>query len=68
MKQSKYFLPLTSPLLGCAGIKSSSAKAKNAKPQDFANARFVEEFDKSAYIDGCTDGRDERFAVRARGS
>jgi ABC-type nitrate/sulfonate/bicarbonate transport system substrate-binding protein len=27
-------------------------KAKAAKPQDFIDARFVEEFDKSGYIDG----------------
>jgi len=27
-------------------------KAKNAKPQDFIDARFVEEFDKGGYIDG----------------
>ena len=26
-------------------------KAKAAKPQDFVDARFVEEFDKSGYID-----------------
>jgi len=26
-------------------------KAKAAKPQDFVDARFVEEFDKNGYID-----------------
>jgi hypothetical protein len=32
-------------------IAASNPKAKNAKPQDFIDARFVEEFDKSGYID-----------------
>jgi hypothetical protein len=27
-------------------------KAKASRPQDFIDARFVEEFDKSGYIDG----------------
>ena len=31
---------------------AKDAKAKAAKPQDFIDARFVEEFDKSGYIDG----------------
>ena len=42
-----------------AGLKTildqlapTNAKAKAAKPQDFVDARFVEEFDKSGYIDG----------------
>lgn len=30
----------------------TNPKAKNAKPQDFIDARFVEEFDKGGYIDG----------------
>ena len=30
----------------------TNPKAKTAKPQDFIDARFVEEFDKSGYIDG----------------
>jgi hypothetical protein len=41
-----------------AGLKTildqlapTHAKAKAAKPQDFVDARFVEEFDKSGYID-----------------
>ena len=29
----------------------TDAKAKAAKPQDFIDARFVEEFDKSGYTD-----------------
>ena len=29
----------------------TNPKAKSAKPQDFVDARFVEEFDKSGYID-----------------
>jgi hypothetical protein len=29
----------------------TNPKAKTAKPQDFIDARFVEEFDKSSYID-----------------
>ena len=32
-------------------ISLSNPKARNAKPQDFIDARFVEEFDKSGYID-----------------
>jgi len=32
-------------------IAASNPKAKNAKPQDFIDARFVEEFDKNGYID-----------------
>ena len=41
-----------------AGLKTildqlapTNAKAKTTKPQDFVDARFVEEFDKSGYID-----------------
>ncbi len=33
-------------------LASSNPKAKTAKPQDFIDARFVEEFDKSGYIGG----------------
>ena len=33
-------------------IAASNPKAQSAKPQDFIDARFVEEFDKSGYIDG----------------
>jgi NitT/TauT family transport system substrate-binding protein len=32
-------------------LASTNPKAKAAKPQDFIDARFVEEFDKSGYID-----------------
>ena len=32
-------------------IALTSPKAKSARPQDFIDARFVEEFDKSGYID-----------------
>ena len=32
-------------------LASTNPKAKSAKPQDFIDARFVEEFDKSGYID-----------------
>jgi len=32
-------------------IALTNPKAKSAKPQDFIDARFVEEFDKSGYID-----------------
>ena len=32
-------------------IAVKNPKAKAAKPQDFIDARFVEEFDKSGYID-----------------
>ena len=31
---------------------AKDSKAKAARPQDFIDARFVEEFDKSGYIDG----------------
>ena len=37
-------------ILDQLGLKDP--KAKVAKPQDFIDARFVEEFDKSGYIDG----------------
>jgi len=30
----------------------TNPRAKNAKPQDFIDARFLEEFDKGGYIDG----------------
>jgi NitT/TauT family transport system substrate-binding protein len=36
-------------ILDQLALKDSKAKA--AKPQDFVDARFVEEFDKSGYID-----------------
>ena len=36
-------------------MATTNAKAKTAKPQDFVDARFVEEFDKSGYIDGLYD-------------
>ncbi len=32
-------------------IAATNPKAKTAKPEDFIDARFVEEFDKSGYID-----------------
>ncbi len=32
-------------------FSQKDAKARGAKPQDFVDARFVEEFDKSGYID-----------------
>ena len=32
-------------------IAASNPKAKTAKPEDFIDARFVEEFDKSGYLD-----------------
>jgi NitT/TauT family transport system substrate-binding protein len=32
-------------------LAAGNPKAKTAKPQDFIDARFVEEFDKSGYID-----------------
>ena len=32
-------------------ISATNSKAKSAKPQDFIDARFVEEFDKSGFID-----------------
>lgn len=32
-------------------IAASNPKAKSAKPEDFIDARFVEEFDKSGYLD-----------------
>lgn len=32
-------------------IAASNPKAKSAKPEDFIDARFVEEFDKSGYHD-----------------
>jgi NitT/TauT family transport system substrate-binding protein len=32
-------------------LAATNPKANNAKPQDFIDARFVEEFDKSGYID-----------------
>lgn len=32
-------------------LAATNPKAKTAKPQDFIDARFVEEFDKSGYID-----------------
>ena len=32
-------------------IAATNPKAKSAKPEDFIDARFVEEFDKSGYID-----------------
>jgi NitT/TauT family transport system substrate-binding protein len=32
-------------------LATANPKAKAAKPQDFVDARFVEEFDKSGYID-----------------
>jgi ABC-type nitrate/sulfonate/bicarbonate transport system substrate-binding protein len=32
-------------------MAATNPKAKSAKPQDFIDARFVEEFDKSGYID-----------------
>lgn len=31
-------------------LAATNPKAKAAKPQDFIDARFVEEFDKSGYI------------------
>jgi hypothetical protein len=33
-------------------LATTNAKAKTGKPQDFIGARFVEEFDKSGYMDG----------------
>jgi hypothetical protein len=36
-------------ILDQLGLKDPKARA--AKPQDFVDARFVEEFDKSGYID-----------------
>ena len=32
-------------------LAGTNPKAKTAKPEDFIDARFVEEFDKSGYID-----------------
>ena len=32
-------------------LAATNPKAKTATPQDFIDARFVEEFDKSGYID-----------------
>jgi len=32
-------------------LATANPKARTAKPQDFIDARFVEEFDKSGYID-----------------
>jgi hypothetical protein len=32
-------------------LAAANPKAKTAKPADFIDARFVEEFDKSGYID-----------------
>jgi ABC-type nitrate/sulfonate/bicarbonate transport system substrate-binding protein len=36
-------------------IAATNPKAKTAKPEDFIDARFVEEFDKSGYIDSLYD-------------
>ena len=38
-------------------------KAKAAKPQDFVDARFVEEFDKSGYIDSLYGRKNDRDAA-----
>ena len=38
-------------------LATTNPKAKTAKPQDFIDARFVEEFDKSGYIDSLYGGR-----------
>ena len=32
-------------------LAATNPKARTAKPQDFIDARFVEEFDNSGYID-----------------
>ena len=32
-------------------LAATNPKAKTAEPEDFIDARFVEEFDKSGYID-----------------
>ena len=50
-------------ILDQLALKDSKAKA--AKPQDFVDARFVEEFDKSGYIDNLYGRKNNRdLAVR----
>ncbi len=57
-----------------AGLKTiidqlalTNPKAKTAKPQDFIDARFVEEFDKSGYIDSLYGRRKWNLVMRAYG-
>ena len=38
-------------------LAEENPKAKNAKPEDFVDARFIKELDESGYIDGLYKGK-----------